>query len=135
MKRREFLIGTAATAVAAIAQIPLPALAKPVEPEDYIVRYSDVLLEMSNVSRKFAAIDVPNVRPFIIRGIMEREKRAAKAQGRPLHLYIDMGKFWPPMWKRPTPGHYISDKISVIQSNGTFQLVKDRTKVIDHAKA
>ena len=135
MKRREFLVGAAATAVAAIVATPaLPAILKPVDPEDYNVKYSDVVFEAMNRTHGTPKSELTDARVFAIRGIMNRHWLDAKEQGKNLHLYVDFGRFHDFEVKRPIYAYYMSDKISLIQRDGSYKLVKDRTKVIEHAQ-
>lgn len=57
-------------------------------------------------------------------------------QGKNFHLFVDMKL----MADRVNdtkyfPSFYSADKVSVISIDGTYRLIKDRTKVIEHAKA
>lgn len=133
MQRREFLVGALATAVA--ATVATPALSsilgslKPVEPEDYCVKFSDVLWEACNKRVKFANI-------ADIRTVLANHWLESRNQGKKLHLIVDMKHMADRVNDtRYFPSTYIADKVSVKNPDGTYKMIKDRTKVIEHAKA
>ena len=142
MQRREFLIGTLATAV--VATVATPALSsvldslKPVELEDHCVRYSDVLWEACNISHRATTIYESHIfaHARAVKSVLDKHWLEAKTQGKNFHLYVDM---WQKAERvndtRYFPSAYAADKMSIKLPDGTYKLVKDRTKVIKHAEA
>jgi hypothetical protein len=139
MKRREFLVGAVATAVAATLSFPamadttLAEILKSVEKEDYNVRYSDLLWETYNAS--YPNPDI-TARARAMKSVLERHWEQSRLEGKNLHMYVDMRD----MAVRITetkyyPATYIADKVSVIMPDKSYKLVKDRTKVIEHETA
>ncbi len=132
MKRREFLVGALATAVAATVATPAVSSIldsmKPMELEDYCVKYSDVLWQACNISYRKTDI---NVRAAAMRSVLYKHWHEARMQGKNLHLIVDIKEMADRLNDtRYFPSTYIADKVSIRSMDGTLKMIKNREKFI-----
>jgi hypothetical protein len=132
MKRRDFLVGGVAVVAASVLKLPsMAAVLKPIEPvekEDYNVKYSDALWELGNIRHRFGNSFA--ARSQAMKSILDRHWEQSRLEGKNLHLYVDMKLMADRINEtRYHPATYIADKVSVINPDGTYRMIKNRNRI------
>jgi len=125
MNRRELLIG----AVAVASATALPALAAPM-PSELIIYSDDLLAEAHRLGCKDRSWSYLKA----VEHVTRKYRKQAHDNGQILHIRSNVRYHAPTpenaVYYLPMRSGYIADKISVIMPDGSYKVVKDRSRVI-----